>query len=374
MIALKPDVETQAPEIRPPLVRVTQVEIRDVRLSVESQGTVSPRTQSQLVPEVAGRVTWVSPHFAEGEFFEEGEVLLKIDPHDYRLAVTRLEAEVARARLRLAQEQAEAEVARREWADLGEGEASPLTLREPQVQDAQAALKAAEANLATTERNLERTEIRAPYAGRLRRKSVDVGQFVTVGSPVATLYAVDFAEIRLPLPDDDLAFLELSLDYRGDAARQRGPSVTLRAEFAGHTHEWQGEIVRTEGEIDAASRMVHAVARVANPYGRGEHPGRPPLAVGMYVEAEIEGRTARNVAVLPRLALRGRAQVLVVTGDDRLEFRDVELLRKSREHIIVKSGLERGERVCISPLEAVTDGMRVRTTPEGQAPDRGATS
>jgi RND family efflux transporter MFP subunit len=367
MVALRPEVETRAPEPQPPLVRVADVIPADIQLTVVSQGTVSPRTESQLVPEVAGRVTWVSPRFAAGAFFEEGEPLIRIDPHDYRLAVTRLAAEVARARLRLAQEEAEADVARREWAELGGGEASPLTLREPQLADAKAALEAAEANLATAERNLERTEIRAPYAGRVRRKSVDIGQFVTVGAPVATLYAVDYAETRLPLPDDELAYLDLPLHYRGESQRGTGPRVTLRAEFAGRTFEWRGRIVRTEGEIDAASRMVHAVARVKDPYGRGDDPSRPPLAVGMFVEAEIEGRKVADVVVLPRAALRGGSQVLIVTPEQRLEFRDVELLRKGREEVVVASGLAAGELVCLSPLEAVTNGMRVRVDTGGGA-------
>ena len=201
----------------------------------------------------------------------------------------------------------------------------------------------------------------------MRRKSVDVGQFVTVGSPIATIYAVDYAEMRLPLPNEELAFLDLPLDYRGETQQQPGPQVVLRAEFAGRIHEWHGRIVRTEGEIDPRSRMVHAVARVKDPYGRGENPDRPPLAVGMFVEAEIQGKTARGVAVLPRSALRGRSQLLVVTPENRLEFREVRLLRATQEQIVVESGLEEGERVCLSPLAAVTNGMRVRVgaPPEG---------
>jgi RND family efflux transporter MFP subunit len=374
MVALKPDVETRVAEPQPPLVRAVEVALADVPLIVRSQGTVRPRTESQLVPEVSGRVIWVSPSFAEGEFFEKGQALLKVDPHDYRQAVVRARAEVARTKLQLAREEAEAEVAREEWEDLGAGEAATaLTLREPQLEDARAAVASAEANLTTAERNLERTQIRAPYAGRLRRKNVDVGQFVTVGSPVATIYSVEYAETRLPLPDDELAYVELPLHYRGETARPKGPRVTLKADFAGETFEWVGEIVRTEGEIDPASRMVHAVAQVKNPYGRGEDPDRPPLAVGLYVEAEIEGTNAEGIAVLPRAALRGRSQVLVVSPEDRLEFRDVDLLRTTREQIYVRGGLKAGERVCVSPLEAVTDGMRVRTleeegaTPAGEA-------
>ena len=258
MIRLRPEVETRIPEVLPPLVRSIKVKLQDVLLTVSSQGTVSPRTESQLVPEVSGRVIWVSPSFAAGGFFEIEEVLLRIDPFDYRQAVVGARADVAGARLRLAQEEAESQVAQREWGDLGRGDATPLTLRVPQLEDTRAALAAAEANLETAERNLERTKLQAPYSGRLRQKLVDVGQFITVGSPVATIYAVDIAEIRLPLPDNELAFINLPLDYRGDVTTRQGPRVSLTANFAGREHKWEGRIVRTEGEIDPLSRMVHS--------------------------------------------------------------------------------------------------------------------
>jgi RND family efflux transporter MFP subunit len=223
-------------------------------------------------------------------------------------------------------------------------------------------LAAAEANLKTAQRNLERTEVRAPYAGRVREKNVDVGQFVTVGAPVARIYAVDAAEVRLPLPDEDLAYLDLPLNYRGESGRIRGPVVTLRAGFAGRIHEWQGRIVRTEGEIDPRTRMVHVVAEVPDPYGRGPDPTRPPLAAGMFVEAEIVGRTVENVAVVPRAALRSPGQVLIVDADSRLRFRDVDVLRATTDELFILDGLETGDRVNISPVEVVSDGMEVATS------------
>jgi RND family efflux transporter MFP subunit len=364
MIRSKKDPEIRETEVPVPAVRVQRVELRDVQLTVHSQGTVSPRTESVLVPEVAGRVTWVAPSFASGGFFEKDEVLLKIDAHDYRQAVVQAGASVAQAELRLERERAEADVARAEWSDLGEGDASPLTLREPQLAEAEAAVEAARAVLQRAERDLARTELRAPYTGRVRDKVVDVGQFVAPGNALARVYAVDYAEIRLPLPDDDLAFIDLPLDYRGESDRGAGPRVVLRARFAGKTHAWKGRIVRTEGEIDARSRMIHAVARVNDPYARGDDPDRPPLVAGLYVDAEIEGRRVSNVAVLPRSAVRGDNQVLIVSEDERLHFRTVEILRQARNEVIVASGLAEGERVCLSPLAVVTDGMRVRTAEE----------
>ena len=220
-------------------------------------------------------------------------------------------------------------------------------------------MAAAEANLERAERDLERAEIAAPYAGRIRQKNVDIGQFVTVGSAVATIYAIDVAEVRLPLPDEQLAYLNLPLSYRG-ASDQPQPRVTLRTTFAGETHEWKGRIVRTESEIDPVSRMVHVVAEVQDPYAPGRNRNRPPLAAGMYVEAEIRGRTVRDIAVVPRAALRGRDQILVADPEDRLSFRDIDILRTTTESLFVHDGLAEGELVVVSPLDAPIDGMRVQ--------------
>ena len=177
---------------------------------------------------------------------------------------------------------------------------------------------------------------------------------------MARIYAVDRAEVRLPIPDHELAFLELPLTYRGESLEAPGPEVRLRASFAGGEYVWSGRVVRTEGEIDPQTRMVHAVAQVDDPYGRGEDPDRPPLAVGLFVEAEIEGRLVRDAFVVPGAALRDTNQVLVIDDEDRLRFREVEVLRADRRQVVIGAGLEAGERVCVSPLEAVTDGMRVR--------------
>ena len=355
----RPLVETQPPVFAPPGVRVQPVVFDTVSLTVTSQGTVQPRTTSQLVPEISGPITEAAPSFAVGGFFEAGDVLLKIDPFDYQQAVIAARSQVAQARLRLAQEDAEAEMALREWEELGRGNASALTLRQPQVEEARAAIAAAEATLDLATRDLERAEIRAPYRGRVRSKDVDVGQFVSKGNPVARIYAIDSAEIRLPLPDAELAYIDVALSYRGGEQRT-GPRVTLSTDFAGRRHTWQGRIVRTDSEIDPASRMVHLVAEVRDPYAPGPDPSRPPLAAGMFVEAEIEGRTVGDIVVLPWAALRGRDRVLVVDESSRLRYRQVEVMRSTSDEVLVRGGLAEGELVCVSPLDTVTSGMAVR--------------
>jgi len=344
-----------------PLVRVIEVTPKKHRLIVSTHGTVGPRTETSLVAEVAGQVIEVAPSFASGGFFEKGDVLVKIDPTDYELAVVAARGQVAQGKVRAEQEEAQAKVARAEWERLGEGEASPLATRELQLQEARAALAAAEANLKKALRNLERSRIRAPFDGRVRAKLADVGRYLSPGAPVAEIYAVDYAEVRLPIPDAELAYLDLPPGFTGAAEGQSGPEVLLYADFAGARRQWNGRIVRIEGEIDPISRMVNVVAQVDDPYGRRGESNQVPLSVGLFVEADILGHELEGAVVLPRSVLRRENSVLVVDSESRLRFREVKVLRLGRTDAVITEGLRAGELVCLSTLEAMTDGMKVRT-------------
>jgi RND family efflux transporter MFP subunit len=363
LIATRPEVAAKAPEVVAPLVRVVDVELADLPLSVSTHGTVAPRTESALIPEVSGRVLEISPALVSGGFFAQGDLLVRIDPRDYEIAIERARAAVARSASEEARASAELTrgraLAAREFASAAQLDDS---VRNQAV--AAAALREARAALVQAERDLARTNLKAPFDGRVRDESIDVGQFVSRGAPVANLYAVDWAEVRLPVPDEELAFLDLPLVWRGEQPDELGPEVRLFARFGGAEHEWRGRVVRTEGEIDAQSRMVHVVARIEDPYGRSDDATRPPLAVGLFVRAEIQGKVAPGVAVLPRAALRGDGQVLVLGDDGRLRFRDVAVLRTLRDQVVVSGGLATGERVCVSPLETVVEGMQVRVAPE----------
>ncbi len=365
LIASRPEVATRAPETVAPLVRYETVTPVRMQAHVRSQGTVTPRTQTVLVAEVAGRVIEISPSMVAGGFFESRDVLLRLDPRDYELAVISARAQIAQAEARLRIELEEAAVARREWDMLGQsGEPSPLVLREPQLAEARAALDAARAALERAERDLDRTIIRAPFAGRVRDRQVDAGQVVAPGNNLATLFAVDVAEIRLPVPDRELQFLDLPPGFRRG---ESGPPVTIRAQFAGQSLQWQGHIVRTEGEIDPQSRMVYLVAEVRDPYGREQEDATVPLASGMFVHADIQGRVFEDVFVLPRNVLRDENQVLIIDDENRLRFRQVQVLRTDRNEVVISGGLRAGERICISPLDVVIDGMLVRTESDGDA-------
>jgi RND family efflux transporter MFP subunit len=361
LLATSKPVGTRAVDRSAATVRVVDVSPASVKLLVRSQGTVSPRIETALIPQVSGPVVWVSPALVSGGFFEQGEILLRIDPLDY-------EANVARARANLARAQSEYEhgasnLARRErLSKLDAASTAQLDDARRAERVAEAVLKEQRIALAQAKRDLTRTEIHAPFPGRVRDERVDLGQFVSRGAEIATIYSTDFVEVRLPIPDSELAFLDLALwrGVRADGSQGPGPRVVLRARFGGEEHSWTGHVVRTEGEIDAKSRMVHVVAQVESPYEITET-GRPPLAVGLFVRAEIDGRNVEDVTTVPRSALRDERRLMVVDAEDRLWLRDVDILRVDREQVFLNTVLAPGERVCISPLQAVIDGMRVRT-------------
>lgn len=367
LASLRSDAERSAPEPIPVLVAVVRPGSEALRPRVVTHGEVVPHTELDLVAEVTGRVTALGPELVDGAFFEAGELLVRIDDGDYRAALARADLELARARRHLAEEEAAAEVARREWERAGRGAGTPLALREPQLAEARAGVAAASAELEQRRRDLERTELRAPFLGRVHRAPVEVGQYVTRGQVLARLWAVDHVEVRLPLPDAQLAFLDLPLGQRpvpgadnGDALPRADPTVDLRARFAGREHVWEGRIVRVESALDPRTRMVVAVARVEDPYGLRSPDSRPPLAVGLFVRAELEGRLLEGALSLPREALRGANRVWVVDEHDRLRILEVEVLRSEGGRVVVAGGLERDARVVISPLELATDGQPVR--------------
>lgn len=357
IVKAKPKVERQSTEAAAPLVRVVEVRLRDLPLNVQAQGTVEPRNEATLVAQVGGRIERVARQFAEGAFFGRGQTLLWIEDADYRLAVAQAEASVAQARVGLQREEAEAELALSEWAELGEGEASPLTRREPQLAQARAALAASEASLEQARLNLSRTRVQAPYDGRLRAKQADIGQFVGPGAPLATVYSTDAAEVRLPVSREELAFLDLDLG-RGDFGEQ-GPAVQLSGQAGVETQSWAGRVVRADGGFDPRTRMLGLYVEVIDPFGR-RTAANEVLPMGLFVEAEIQGRSVTDVVLLPRAALRDGNRVLVAT-ENRLVYRPVEVVRTLSDEVVIGSGLEPGELVCVSNLETVVDGMRVRT-------------
>ena len=352
-----PQIEPQPNDALAPLVRVALVEPQTLRLSARTNGIVVPRTESELIPEVDGRVTEVARSLVSGGFFSAGETLLLIETLDYEVALEQARAGLTRAESDL--DNAQRTLNRQ--SDLVRRGATSDSQRDDalnRVRIAQATLKDAKARLSRAQRDLTRTRIIAPYDGRVRSEQVDVGQFVKRGTSVGTIYAVDFAEVRLPIQDEELAYLNLPLTQSGSTELELAAPVTLRARFAGAEHLWEGRVVRTEGELDPNTRMVNVVAQVAEPYAPAGD--RPPLAVGLFVDAEIMGATLPNLVKLPRAAMRGEDKVLVVDDNLQMFFRTVNVLRRDQDDVYIDSGLRAGELVCVSPLQSTADGMRVR--------------
>lgn len=336
----------------PTTVRVREMSAESVQLKVHSQGSVMPSTESQLIPEVSGRITWMSPKLVAGGFFEKGELLVRVDRSDYNNMKERAEASLVRT-------EAEQQHAKFEYQRLQSLEERQLVSRS-QLENALRGLRVAEAALQDSrvsfeqaQQDLERTDIHSPFTGLVRSENVDIGQFVSRGATIATLYASDLVEVRLPIADRQLAFLSLPPMTRGELPPEMQPNVTLTTEYAGQQLSWQGKIVRTEAEIDMSSRMVQLVARVPS------DSSQPPLTVGLFVNAEIEGLSAEDIYVLPRSALRNNNQVLLVDAEDKLRFRSIKPLRLYQDNVLVEAGLANGDRVCLSPLQTAIEGMTV---------------
>ena len=368
LFANRPAAERQPANEAVLAVDATRVSPGSFEVVVVTDGTVTPRTESTLIPEVAGRIVEISPEFREGGFFEQGDVLVRIEPRDYQLALATSEARVAEARAALEQELALAEVVKNDWKQLGR-QAPDLGLRKPQIAAAEAALQSAEAQLERARVELERTSIRAPYAGRVLEKNADVGQFVSTGSVLARIYAVDYVEIRLPLSNRELGFVDLPERFRGDpdGAVPAGPPVTVEADIGRTRYQWEGRLVRVEGAIDTRSRELFVVAQVDDPFARGPA-GRPPLRIGQFVTARIRGRTLDDVFVLPRSALREGGEVLLVDSDSRLQRRPVTLAWGDADHVVISDGLEDGDVVTLTSLGIAAGGTPVIATIDGVPP------
>jgi len=369
-------------EAPPAVMRVegTRLKPQSHTVRVRSQGTVQPRTRSTLLPEVAAMVIEVSPSFRPGGFFKSGEVLLKLDPVDYETDLVVAKATLAQAEVVLAEESARAAQARENWRALGKsGEPGALALRVPQVAKAEADVAAAKAQIARAERDLERTVIRAPYDGQVLEQLVDVGQYVNEGTSLGRIFAVDYVEIRLPLPEREMRFLDLPERFRDGDVLADPPVVRLHSVAEGKPSTWTGSLVRVESAIDESTRQITAVAQVDDPYASNEE-GRPPLKIGQFLEAEIEGRVLEKVFLIPRRAVRAGNEVILITPENRLRRLTVEPLLGDGESIVIAAGVptspKEGDVLCLTPIPFAAEGATVLPLIDGhlESPGRPATA
>ncbi len=353
LVLTKPEAQTVAPERIATNIEILSVQPETTQIIVQSQGTVLPTIESDISVEVSGRIIDVSKNFRTGSYFKKGEILLQIESADYEAALAMREADLASARLTLAQEEALADQAIEDWEAMGEGEASPLTLRKPQLAQAKAMVKSAEASVTQAQRNLDRTRITAPYDGLVLSKNVDLGQYVVANpaNPIARIYSIELAEVRLPIALSEAIFLE--------DPEQRPTKVTLYRDTARGRREWSARFARLEATIDPANRLIYAIAELEEPFRAIPGSGQLPMKRGLFVDAKIEGRSIENVYTLPRYALRGSKSVYVVSESNTLQTRTVNIVKSDSEHVIIDQGLEPGERVAISPIAYFTENMPV---------------
>jgi len=356
LAAQRPDLVREDPPPPAPMVRVEKVSAGTHPVIVLGEGTVSPVREIRVVPEVSGKVIWLSESMKDGGSFAQGGLMLTIDPRDYEVAVAQARARLADAKALLQRAKEESEAATQEWREHfspGPDQTPPsLVARIPQLEAAQAQVEALAADLERAKLNLERTRITAPFAGRVTDKAVDIGQFVAPGQVLAGFFDTSAVEIVVPLEDHELAWFDVpGFTQEGG----QGSPALVRATVAGRERTWQGTVSRAQARLDTRSRMVRVVVRVENPYAQ-----KPPAAVGLFASVEIQGKTLPDVAFIPRAALRQGDLVWKVDEESRLRFAPVTVARISDEGVIVTSGVSQGERVVVSLLHGVSDGMLVR--------------
>lgn len=352
--ALKPPPETIITVPSALNIDVAIAEKQTLSIAVSSQGTVQPRTETILITEVSGKIIEVAPQFQSGGLVEKDELLLSIDPRNYDVEVKRAEANAATAFSNLIQEKGRAAVAKQDLKkyprQYASKEAHYLALRLPQLKEAQARLDSAKADLEHAKNNLDRTKIRAPYRGIIKARSVDLGQFVSPGTQLGQVFAVDFAEVRLPIPADRLAYLALPDSYGNDKA----PAVILENELG---RVWQGKIGRTEAVLDERSRVLFAVAKIDDPYGLEN--GGETLLMGSFVKAEISGKKIEGLVAIPRYILRTGNKVWVLDDEQRIRNRDIKTLHTEGKLVYVYEGLNDGDIICLSTIPNAVAGTKV---------------
>jgi RND family efflux transporter MFP subunit len=354
LVLLKPRPEPRpSVEVPLPQVRVITAQPHTTSLDVTTQGTIMPRRQINLVSQVSGRITRVAPHFVNGGFFAAEESLVQIDERDYQYALIQAEANTVEAQRAVAIERGQARQAEREWRDLGNTDANDLFLRKPQLAAAEAQLAAAQAQRDQAKLNLERTNIRAPFAGRISETFVDLGQFVTSGTPIAAVYDASVAEVRLPLTDLQAWLIELPINN----ATTTLPAVTLTGVIAGQSYQWPGVMTRTEASLDPQSRMHYAVVEINEPFNTSIHP--TPLLMGMHVDARISGKSIDNVIRLPKTVLFRRNQVYTLDVDQRVQQKTVRVLRTDEDFVWLQAEISNGEQVVLDRQGYLKPGIKV---------------
>jgi RND family efflux transporter MFP subunit len=352
-------------ELDPPSIEVMQIKPGPIVMTVHTQGTVKPWLEIDVLSQVAGEVKVVDTSFAEGGFFSKGDSLIQIDELNYQTALLRAQAKLADAEQVLALEKGRALQAKREWRNLRDEDANALFLRQPQLQSAKAQVAAAKGDVASAKLDLEYTKIKLPFAGRVKSTHVNLGQFVSNGMKVASVFSTEKVEVRLPLSDSQVSLLDLPINH-GNRLLADGVPVLLNGIFSGQSWQWQGVIKRTSAVIDDRSRFFYAVAEVYEPFKQAE--GKPPLNIGQFVRAEIRGRIVDNAMILPRRALRAGNSIWVVDKFNKLRAMKVDVLQSLDDQVTVQlSGVSSLLNIAVSSVAGLNEGFEVTPLAQGNS-------
>ena len=342
-------------ELPPPDVFVEILTPKDFQVQISSNGTTTPLTKTVLTAEVGGEVIYRSKKFAEGASVIEGEILAKIDDTDLQLQYKNALLQLANAEVQYSLQLAEAEVAKKAWDKIGDGVASDLTLKKPQLKQAEAFLEVAKAQVSSAAKKLNKTEIIAPYAGRIQNVNIDLGTTIIPGQPVGAMYTSSEIEITLAVKDNDLQFLSIPMDGRKLNPSEQA-SVVIESFYKGKTQSWKGKLERVDGVIDPITRMINLIAVFKNDFIETD---KPNLPIGLFVEAKIDGITLKNIFEIPINSISENNEVYIVDKDNQLELRKLTILKKYSEFVIIKDGLKAGERIVTSKLSTASNGIKV---------------
>ena len=349
---VQPDPVEEAPA---PDVIVEILTPKNFQIQISSNGTTTPLTQTVLTAEVGGEVIYRSKKFSEGSSVIEGEILAKIDDTVLQLQYKNALLQLANAEVQHSLQLAEAEVAKEAWEKIGDGVASDLTLKKPQLKQAEALLEVAKAQVNSAKNKLNKTEIAAPYAGRIQSVNIDLGTTIIPGQPVGAMYTSSEIEITLAVKDNDLQFLSIPMDGRKLNPSEQA-SVVIESFYKGKTQSWEGKLERVDGVIDPITRMINLIAVFKNDFIETD---KPNLPIGLFVEAKIDGITLKNIFEIPINSISKDNEVYIVDKDNQLELRKLTVLKKYSEFVIIKDGLKAGERIVTSKLSTASNGIKV---------------
>jgi len=343
-----------------PIVAVETITIAPMVMEVASHGVVMPKYETELVAQVSGEIVELSEIFVRGGFIKKDQLLARIDPSDYQAALIDAQATMATARAALEKEVAQGKVAEREWKQITDSSPTELSLRKPQLAQELARVKAAQAAILRAERNLERTEIRAPFDAMIDSRKVGLGSFVTIGSNLGKVSGTDIAEIRLPVADNQLEFLA------NDGVNSE---VNLNGVYAGKSTQWLANIARSEGVVDNTSRMSYLVAEIKDPYQlKDKNSVIAPLRFGSYVNAKIQGHQVSNATLIPRYLI-ANGKVALLSDELTLHYAEIDIIRQQGSNVIVANGLASGDKLIVSALDYPIDGMKLALSTDDVTPE-----